>query len=229
MAANFVGLATNGVQLALQSLIVKPLRGIYTNLGPIQPILIPQATIEEVHHDELEITDHPIEIGSNISDHAFKHPAEIIVKMGFSTSPSSSGNLGNAALSAGAAVNSTIRSVANVIEIGAAIASTVTGANSGDVNLIYKSLLDLQKARVLLSVLAGRRSYNNMLIKGLSVINDAKTENALFITVSFREVFVVKTETLLIEKSKQAQPKATTPPFNQGTKQLQLAPNFKVK
>ncbi len=52
--------------------------------------MLSNVTIEEDMRDELEITDHPVE-GTNsgttyISDHAFKKPMEVIVRMGFTNS-----------------------------------------------------------------------------------------------------------------------------------------------
>lgn len=48
--------------------------------------IIPDVVVEEVHLDELAITDHPVEKGAPISDHAYKRPVELIVKAGFSGS-----------------------------------------------------------------------------------------------------------------------------------------------
>ncbi|TXH35307.1 MAG: hypothetical protein E6Q98_16070 [Rhodospirillaceae bacterium] len=51
-------------------------------LGP----LIAQVTIEESHHDELFITQHPVEAGAEITDHAVRRPAELILELGWSNS-----------------------------------------------------------------------------------------------------------------------------------------------
>jgi hypothetical protein len=48
--------------------------------------LIPQVAIEEVHRDEVAVTDHPVEQGAAISDHAFKLPAELVIRYGWSES-----------------------------------------------------------------------------------------------------------------------------------------------
>jgi len=40
-------------------------------------------TIEESHMDEVVITEHPVEVGAQISDHAFKRPAELTVRCGW--------------------------------------------------------------------------------------------------------------------------------------------------
>lgn len=50
------------------------------------PNFISQVTLEEIHHDELEITQHPIEQGAPITDHAFKRPAELTLHLGWSPS-----------------------------------------------------------------------------------------------------------------------------------------------
>lgn len=51
-------------------------------LGPIRV----QCTIEEVHTDSLTITDHPVERGAAISDHAYKLPAQLVMRVGWSNS-----------------------------------------------------------------------------------------------------------------------------------------------
>lgn len=40
--------------------------------------------IEETHKDTLAITDHPVEQGASISDHAYKEPAQVTLKAGWS-------------------------------------------------------------------------------------------------------------------------------------------------
>ena len=48
--------------------------------------VIPDVTIREVHRDDLIITDHPVETGAAISDHAFKRPVEVEMLCGWSNS-----------------------------------------------------------------------------------------------------------------------------------------------
>lgn len=48
--------------------------------------IIPDVVIEEGHQDTLTITQHPVETGAAISDHAFKNPAELEMRIGFSDS-----------------------------------------------------------------------------------------------------------------------------------------------
>lgn len=53
--------------------------------------VVPQVVVDEMATDELMITDHPVEIGAAISDHAFKRPAVIVMRCGWSNSSPLSG------------------------------------------------------------------------------------------------------------------------------------------
>lgn len=46
--------------------------------------IIPDVVIEETHRDSLIITQHPVEKGAAITDHAFLRPAEVEMRCGFS-------------------------------------------------------------------------------------------------------------------------------------------------
>jgi hypothetical protein len=59
----------------------------YRAIGPIQA----NVTVEESGDDELYITQHPVEQGATISDHAFKRPAEVLLRCGWSNSSAESG------------------------------------------------------------------------------------------------------------------------------------------
>ncbi len=62
----------------LYALIASPVRAI--------GFIIPDVTIEEIHRDSLVITDHPVETGAAITDHAFMMPAQIEMRCGWSNS-----------------------------------------------------------------------------------------------------------------------------------------------
>jgi hypothetical protein len=46
--------------------------------------LVAQVTVDEDGDDEMTITEHPVEQGAAISDHAYKRPAELRVRVGWS-------------------------------------------------------------------------------------------------------------------------------------------------
>lgn len=48
-------------------------------------------TIAEEHTDELTITEHPVEQGASISDHAFKNPVRVVIRVGYSNSSEKAG------------------------------------------------------------------------------------------------------------------------------------------
>lgn len=52
--------------------------------GRIVGTVIPDVTIREVINDNLVVTDHPVETGATISDHAFKRPVEVEMMLGWS-------------------------------------------------------------------------------------------------------------------------------------------------
>ncbi|MCL1939533.1 MAG: hypothetical protein FWG04_02595 [Desulfovibrionaceae bacterium] len=50
--------------------------------------LFPDIVVEEQHEDTLEITEHPVEQGANINDHAFKKAESVTIRAGVSDASS---------------------------------------------------------------------------------------------------------------------------------------------
>lgn len=190
------GIVQAAQAVGLSLVVIKPKRAI----GAFEA----QVVIEETHHDELEITDHPIEQGASISDHAFKRPAEVTIRCGWSDSPASNlpNVIGNLAVFAGSAVS--------------------------QVRDIYQKLLNLQQQRIPFDVYTGKRYYQNMLIKTLSTTTNKQTENSLVITAVLRQVILVTTQTVTVSTpaANQTDPQTTQPTANAGSVSLKPAPNF---
>lgn len=54
---------------------------------------VANVTIEEQHIDRLAVTEHPVEQGAAITDHAYKQPARLTIRAGWSnSSPNALGN-----------------------------------------------------------------------------------------------------------------------------------------
>ena len=155
--------------------------------------IIPDVTIEEQHTDTLTITDHPVEMGAAISDHAFKNPAEVTAKLGWSQQMA----LLSSVLSGG----------------------LFSGTSS--LQQMYEKLQALQASRIPFDLSTGKRHYQNMLIKSLAVLTDAETENVLMVTVVFREVIRVSSQYTTLSASDQANPQQTAPVQDAGTKTAQ--------
>jgi hypothetical protein len=126
-------------------------------------------TVEENHRDEVIITQHPVEGGGVITDHAYKRPAELEIRCGFSNS---------------------------------------SAGYVGYVQEQYRALLGLQLARQPFTVYTGKRRYQNMLTRGLSVVTDPHSENILMASVALQEIVIVSTQTTGAGQSGSAAPGA---------------------
>lgn len=60
---------------------------IFIQQGRSIETIMPDVVLEEIHRDDLIITDHPVEKGAGTSDHAFKRPEEVEIRCGWSNSP----------------------------------------------------------------------------------------------------------------------------------------------
>jgi len=117
--------------------------------------ILPDCVVEENHRDELRTTEHPVELGAAITDHAYKMPAELTVRAGWTNSILAALSL-NSLLS-----NSLSQDVSNA-------ASAVTEAR---IKQVYQQLLTLQASRQLFKVVTGKRTYQNMLMTSLAAVS----------------------------------------------------------
>ena len=131
-------------------------------------LIVPSVVISEKHNDTLEITEHPVEVGAAISDHAYRRPSEVVMQVGFAGGGSLLDFLDTTSigLSAGLSPKET-----------------------------YQELLDLQNSRVPFDVVTGKRIYTNMLIRALEVTTDRTSENVLSAVLTLREVILTSTTT----------------------------------
>ena len=155
--------------------------------------LFADVTIEEKHKDELQITEHPTEVGSSISDHAYKEAPEVTMKVGWSESAG---------------------------KLNGMVGDTMLGGTLGLVG-IYETLQQLQNNKVLLVVSTGKRLYTNMLIKSLANTTEMSSENALMIDITFKKVNIVQTHETNVLIENQKSPEATAGVQNGGTVQPQ--------
>lgn len=198
-----IGYVAAAAQIGLNAILVKPKRGIGT--------IIPQVVIEEIHNDRLEITDHPIAQGAVISDHAYKRPAELVIRCGWSNSPSISG-----------LVDGLVGAVTGTVD---GVQALVTGNTTQQVRDVYKALLALQEKREPFDVYTGKRVYSNMLIYGLTVTTDKQSENTLMVLANLRQLIMVSSQTINVNttpKSSMADPGANAGVVSNG--QVRLAP-----
>ena len=105
--------------------------------------------------------------------------------------------------------NDQLRITAHPVEIGAAVTdhafklpveldmkcgfSDSSAGQVGFVRRIYDELVNLQADREPFTLYSGKRVYKNMLMGGLVQITDVKSENALQLTIRFREIILTYT------------------------------------
>jgi len=127
-------------------------------------------SVSETHLDEVEITDHPVEVGSDISDHIRKRPVSLELN--------------------GIVTNTPVVFLASLL---AESPLDYDFAPSFDrVNTAYEELRRIQSDGDLVDVVTSLREYKNMAIQSLSVSRDAATGNVLNATISLREVALAK-------------------------------------
>lgn len=185
----FGGIVLGAAQLGLQAILVKPRRSI----GPF----VATVTLEETHQDDLEITDHPVEVGASITDHAFKLPASLVIKAAWTEVQPAT----NIVQSLKNAVSGTINGVAGIAAQAGFDTSRLSNNGTKSLRDIYTDMLALQARRELLDVYTGKRVYKNMLVKSIVEKTDKDTENLLLLTITLREILVVSTQTISLAEA----------------------------
>ncbi|MBZ6756527.1 MULTISPECIES: phage baseplate protein [Klebsiella] len=131
-------------------------------------LIVPSVVISEKHSDTLEITEHPVEVGAAISDHAYRRPSEVVMQVGFAGGGS-------------------------LLDL---LDTTSFGLSAGlSPREVYQNLLNLQNSRVPFDVVTGKRLYSNMLIRAMEVTTERSTENVLSAVLTLREVIITSTTT----------------------------------
>jgi hypothetical protein len=118
------------------------------------------AEISIEHEQRLTRTEHPIQTGAAISDHAFIQPARLVLDI---------------------LMTDTIAAYYSP--------STWQGSPSKSVSA-FQTMLALMFSRIPLTITTRLRTYNNMVIEGLIPRDTVKTGTALRMTVEFGQIFV---------------------------------------
>jgi hypothetical protein len=184
--------------------------------------IIPDVTIEENFSDRLSVTEHPIATGVPLTDHAFRYPRTVVMKLGFTN-----------ANPVGAVVGGIVSGLtASEGDLGAGLLAGGKGLLSslGETRAkdFYDKLVRLQyddkaqsgrPAVVPFQLTTGKRTYPAMVIKELTVRNDARTEYALIVDVHFQEVITASaTSSPQPSQASQSMPQKTDGTSQGGTK-----------
>lgn len=123
------------------------------------------ATLQEVHGHSNTITSQPVELGADLTDHAFSEQPDLLIVGAVSDTPATS----NPSFDKGAA-----------------------GARSSSA---FAELLKLKNDHELFSAQTGLLLYNNLLIKDLSARQDARTANTLIVSIHCKQIKQVNIQT----------------------------------
>lgn len=155
-------------------------------------LIIPSVVVSEKHNDTLEITEHPVETGAPVSDHAYKRPSEVVMEVGFA---------------GGGSLLDFIDTSSLGLTLGLSPKET------------YQQILDLQTSRIPFDVVTGKRLYSNMLIRAIEVTTDRTSENVLMAVLTLREVIITQTQQIAVaDKADMKEGANTSAVINSGTK-----------
>lgn len=134
---------------------------------PLPALVEFDASVSESHNDESEITDHPIEMGSDVTDHFRKLPITLTLELKVTNTP--------VVFLASALSNSPVL-------------TDVVRPCFDRVEAAYAKLREFQESGVLVDVVTSLRSYSNMAILSIAVPRDKDIGNELAVTLTLREV-----------------------------------------
>ncbi|KLF68643.1 phage baseplate protein [Klebsiella aerogenes] len=155
-------------------------------------LIVPSVVVSEKHNDTLEITEHPVETGAPVSDHAYKRPSEVVMEVGFA---------------GGGSLLDFIDTSSLGLTLGLSPKET------------YQQILDLQSSRIPFDVVTGKRLYSNMLIRAIEVTTDRTSENVLMAVLTLREVIITQTQQIVVaDKADMKEGANTSAVINSGTK-----------
>jgi hypothetical protein len=150
------------------------------------------AALREVHSGEVEVTEHPVEQGSNITDHTRPKPDRLTID---------------------AIVTQRTRVVEafGVSFVSSSLEDSRQGA-AGYAETAYAKLVELKDKGSPITVVTQIRTYDDMILTSLSVPRDSKTGDALLFTASFQRVILVKNKLTrkVVSRDPKVQPKNKT-------------------
>jgi hypothetical protein len=161
------------------------------------------AVLRVEHNRTLRMTEHPIQTGANVVDHAFMLPAQITLEIGMSDVMASiipgqfkAPSLGTQASSLGLGALNILTGgqAAKYAQLATGLLSAVFPQPSKSVNA-YQVLKQLQGLRIPLSVTTRLDTYENMLIEQLAAPDDVRTAYGLRAIVRMRQIIVATVPT----------------------------------
>lgn len=156
--------------MALENLFIRTKKSI----GGIQL----DAVISETHNNKIRLTENPIELGVDITDHAVIEPKTLNIIAEVSDTP-----LGEAALG-------------QIVDLITGLFGTSTSKNITRSNAAYNAMVQLQEAREPLEIQTKLVLYNNMIITDINVTQDKNSSKIVNMSINLKEIFLTETEVI---------------------------------
>lgn len=153
------------------------------------------ASLNETHETEADVTEHQVERGARIADHKRKLPARVTIEGLVTNTP-----VGRAAQT-------------RAVEFTGGSFQSATSEDSpfgvpGYAEEAFAKLEDLFDSEELITVVTSLKTYENMAITKLTVPRDRSTGDALRFTVALKEVVIVENRVTFLQAAP-ADPRAT--------------------
>ena len=174
---------------SIEALVFGRSRSVSTKSGDT---IVPDVVISEMHDDDVVVTTHPVDVGAQIADHAYRQPAIVTCVFGWSDSS----RLLNSALD-----GSILKGVRTTRDV-------------------YEKLLEIKDRRMPLYLSTGKRKYPNVLITKMKTTTSVDTESAAIIEITFQEILIADAKTTTLQALKQRDAKRTASTRQAGHKQL---------
>lgn len=180
------------LQWALSGLSNDPSQLIYakTNIGGF----FFDAILRTEHISSLRITEHPVQDGASLSDHAFKMPEVITLEIGMSDAMDSfiPGQFGTG----GANI------LNNLFRLpGLNLIPGMSSTGSKSINA-FKTLKSIQAARIPLTVVTRLDIYKNMLIEHIAARDDFKTATGLRAIATLKQIIIGQLATTTVDSDR---------------------------
>lgn len=138
--------------------------------------------VSEQHAGEVEITEHPVEDGSAIADHARPKAMMLTLEGIVTNTPITPEQAQRAGLDG------------------------VVGHAAGRYQTVWQQMMALKDAATLLTIVTNLCTYDNMVIQSLTAPRDRTTGDALRFTMQLKQIRIVKNKTAVVVVA--AEPKA---------------------
>lgn len=153
-------------------------------------------SITEEHTSETIPTEFEVENGSVISDHVVLKPRHLKIQAMITDTPLSilasilTTGIGAVAPSVG-----NLGSNAGAVALAASLAGSLLPSAKKSV-VAFASLIDLQMARLPVTVWTSLNLYKNMWIRKISIPRDANTGKAIIVNIEFQQLLLVQPQTV---------------------------------